>query len=83
MVDAPPCKDCITFPICKSQLYTYLKEQQLEVFKYRCWFELSAKCNLIRDYISKHVKIVYENENDMKMVCEIHLEKVFGIDGII
>ena len=43
-----PCKDCITFPACKSQ---YIQKSK---YIYRSAHRLTKKCTILLDYLNKY-----------------------------
>jgi len=53
-----PCKDCITFPICKAQVYEYLNSYKNKVLINERVYDiyediLKPKCSILKDWINE------------------------------
>ena len=79
-----PCKDCITLPLCQSQLRFNHKsdESYKEIYSkaYEDAFKLYAKCSILRSYLNKQKpkvgNLIYTPMMDM-------IIKFFSDKGVI
>jgi hypothetical protein len=69
-----PCRDCITYAICKSQIMPYLEENNRKVSAIGLLQTLDMKCNEIGVYVRK----TRESENQ-SLLSHMHecLIKIF------
>ena len=49
-----PCKDCITFPVCKAQFNIPLYYEYDLPHQYNTAHRLVLKCSLLKSYLTKH-----------------------------
>lgn len=75
----PPCKDCITFAICKAQMQFYIEQHDRRTTTIGLMQELDPKCKQITAYIKELITQARKDEKVHKLPAKQLLQRLHEI----